>query len=136
MWFESTEGVGSTFYFKLPMTCTEGPNREYEVLLRGKTVLVVESNDTLLQAIALYLKSIGIAVTIAQDNITSRKHMEHTSFNAIILGRSHLNLLEERKEIPCVVICSSYAEYSNQTGVYYLSLPLRYSKLYPYKHTN
>ncbi len=93
---DSTPGVGSRFYFDIPVNTNPGPRparkitSEHPALLPGLSILVAEDNPTNQLVISRMLEKLGASVSLAangQDAISA-------------LGGSHFDLILMDNEMP------------------------------------
>jgi signal transduction histidine kinase len=127
IWVESEIGVGSSFYFTVPME--ENPNKSKEKTKptkkkydwENKNVLIVEDNDTNFQLLELILTQTKIKIFRAKNGEEFHQIFTERKYNIVLLdyvlpdisGCEILEYIKKHTDTP-VVITSSY---NNKTDI-------------------
>ena len=89
--FDSHEGVGSTFWFELPVgigrteDVAESAARDLTAPSRRLNCLVVEDNPVNQEVASLLLRKLGHAVTIASDGIEAVRRCQETRYDVVLM---------------------------------------------------
>jgi signal transduction histidine kinase/CheY-like chemotaxis protein len=88
---ESQPGVGSTFWFTLPLllpaTGDIVDSLERAPVLTGKRVLVIDDHDAFCHTMRVALESFGMLVTVAQTAAAGRDCLQRDSYDVLMIDR-------------------------------------------------
>ncbi|RPH37133.1 response regulator [bacterium] len=153
MWAESEKGKGSTFFFTLVATSAPSAPQSYwrkeQPQLVGKTVLIVDDNETNRRILSMQVRSWGMSPEVvasgeeALDLVKRGVHFEIAILDMHMPGMdggmlcARLRLLKEGQHLPLVMLTSISASSRQILDTYgeldlaaFLNKPIKPSQLY------
>ncbi|WP_372753928.1 cache domain-containing protein [Labilibaculum sp.] len=128
MWLESTLGIGSSFFIRVPFQQNDTPikisSRTPKYLnkaLSGKKILVVDNYKLNLTLLKNMLESTGIELTTAKDGKIAIDHCTKNQFDLILLdlqmpkldGYDTLQLIKKNRPETKIIAQTAYASNNN-----------------------
>ncbi len=103
---ESQPGHGSRFYFSIPVEvgrykADSKPDKQQDLLIKGRRILLVEDNKANQMFMSLILKKYGVIFDIANDGLEAIERFRENYYDLILMDENmpNLNGIEATKRI-------------------------------------